>query len=823
VVANDPGTTTQAYKNAVAARVNWIRGLAGVPAVIALDPTYSAKDQKAALMFSANRQISHNPPNTWMDYTSEAAEAAANSNICYGFASDPGCAEAYLLDWGANNTAAGHRRWILYPQTSTMGTGDVPQSGPAQNPYPPANALWVFDGNYGTARPATREQYVAWPPPGFVPYRLVGPRWSFSYAGADFTSASVSMQRSGSAIPVRLETVQNGYGENTLVWIPDNQDPSAYPQLTPPASDTPYLVSISNVIIGGNPQNFSYTVTIFDPDTDPSDIFAFLPSSISVGYGAATGFANLTVTPSSASWTAASSANWLSLSNITGSGSTAIGWAAAATSSSLPRTATIRAAGATFTVNQAGMPCTFSLSPASATMAAVGGSGSFTATAVPTDCSFGSYSWTGAITVSASFTASGVLTFSCSAGANGTAQPRIFQIKVAGQTFTITQDAPGQPALTISKSHMGSFYAGQSAAIYTVLVTNNGNAATSGTVTVTDALPTGLSGASAAGSGWSCLTPVTCSRADALAAGSTYPAIAITVNVASNAPAQLSNNASVTGGSSATSTASDPTTILPHRTVNDFNADGNTDMIWQDPATGLAQVWLLGGSQGASVVGAANLTASNSWRIVGVGDFNQDGKPDVVWQDPVSGAAQVWFLGGPQGNVVTSAAVLSSGNSWRIRAVADFNADGIADLVWQDPVTGLAQIWLMGGPQGNALLSSLNLTASNSWRIAGSADFNGDGKPDILWQDPVSGATQVWYLGGAQGNVVANSANLAGTNTWRIAAVLDLNRDGHPDLVWQDPASGLSQAWFMQGSMGTTVSSYSALSGANSWRIMGPK
>ena len=69
--------------------------------------------------------------------------------------------------------------------------------------------------------------------------------------------------------------------------------------------------------------------------------------------------------------------------------------------------------------------------------------------------------------------------------------------------------------------------------------------------------------------------------------------------------------------------------------------DGYSDVIWQDPVTGLAQVWFLGGA-GTSTIGAVNLTASNTWRIVDVGGAIRDGRPDVVWQDPVTGAAQVW-------------------------------------------------------------------------------------------------------------------------------------------------------------------------------------
>jgi uncharacterized protein (TIGR03437 family) len=252
------GTTSVAYRDAVSTRVNWFRAMAGIPGNITLDDVYNGKAQQAALMMSANNQLNHYPPSSWLYYTSAGAEAARNSNLCLGYnlTSDPGCIAAYISDTGSNNTAVGHRRWILYPQTRVMGTGDV-QGGN----FSYANDLWVFDGNFGAARPAVRDDFVAWPPPGFVPYQVVYPRWSFSYPSADFSAAAVSIQRSGVIVPVMIEPVANGYGENTIVFLP--QSPT--PFFNSVEGDTRVDVTISNVRIGGVPRSFTYTVTIFDP------------------------------------------------------------------------------------------------------------------------------------------------------------------------------------------------------------------------------------------------------------------------------------------------------------------------------------------------------------------------------------------------------------------------------------------------------------------------------------------------------------------------------------------------------------------------------
>lgn len=290
VSAGIAGTTDPAYREAVRVRVNWFRAMAGIPADIGFSGTLHPKCQKAALMMSANNQLDHTPPPSWQFYTADGAEAAANSNLYLGV-HGPDAVTGYIEDPGAENAPLGHRRWILYPQTQTMGTGDVA----AQGALRAANALWVFDANFGTTRPAVRDEFVAWPPPGHVPYHVVFPRWSFSYPNADFSNATVTLTRNGQALGKTMEPIAPGYGENTISWIPEDRDLAvAVPPA--PAQDTVTIVTVNGVVIGGQTRGFTYSVRMFDPAVAGVDtVLATISGPAEVAAGLAANFACATV------------------------------------------------------------------------------------------------------------------------------------------------------------------------------------------------------------------------------------------------------------------------------------------------------------------------------------------------------------------------------------------------------------------------------------------------------------------------------------------------------------------------------------------------
>lgn len=248
-----PGNISETYRAAVLKRINYFRLMAGVPMLQGFRTEYNQQAQDAALLMSANNKVDHSVDATWTNCSELEGEGVWYSNAIDSF-NGPQAINTYMGHEG--DTLVYLRRYLLFPQTLEMGNGDVP----ATSGYMAVNVLRVMDGHYYAARPATRSEFVSWPPAAYVPYPVVYPLWSFSLDQADFSQATVSMSVNGFSINIMQYPPVDGYGENTLVWWAGTWGP--WPN---PVVDTTYTVTISNVLVNGQMRSFTYDVVIFDP------------------------------------------------------------------------------------------------------------------------------------------------------------------------------------------------------------------------------------------------------------------------------------------------------------------------------------------------------------------------------------------------------------------------------------------------------------------------------------------------------------------------------------------------------------------------------
>ena len=261
-----PGDSSDLLRSETLLRISYYRAMAGVPSQVDEDADMSRRAQAAALMMSAEGELTHHPGTDFACYSPDGGRAAANSNLYLG-RTGPSAIDGYIEDPGSGNVDVGHRSTILHPPTRFMGIGHV---AGVEGRYP-SNALWVFDAEVFSDEYRTREadRFVAWPPRGHVPEPIVYPRWSFAINEADFDGAKVSMTVDGRAVDLDVVARISKDGEipsSVIVWEPDLPDRDD--------GDVTYRVTVSDVGLPsgstGDPAadgeralvDFSYEVTI---------------------------------------------------------------------------------------------------------------------------------------------------------------------------------------------------------------------------------------------------------------------------------------------------------------------------------------------------------------------------------------------------------------------------------------------------------------------------------------------------------------------------------------------------------------------------------
>ncbi|PCJ66684.1 MAG: hypothetical protein COA58_04285 [Bacteroidetes bacterium] len=231
------GSISAATNQKVLTLINYYRKLVGLPGTVTFEATRNQKCQEAAFMMTANNALNHQPPSSWNCYTANGAEGALRSNLAWGHTTAGLFSQ--MRDDGSGNYFAGHRRLILSPKGNVFGHGSTNKH----------MALWVIDSKSAANAP----EFIAWPPQGFCPSAFNFKRWSFSVVGgANYENAVVSIKDvNGNNIDLSMENFLTGFGEDTIVWVPQGVQ-----------NDMEYTITISNVEVNGKTETYTYKTTL---------------------------------------------------------------------------------------------------------------------------------------------------------------------------------------------------------------------------------------------------------------------------------------------------------------------------------------------------------------------------------------------------------------------------------------------------------------------------------------------------------------------------------------------------------------------------------
>jgi len=268
--------------------------------------------------------------------------------------------------------------------------------------------------------------------------------------------------------------------------------------------------------------------------------------------------------------------------------------------------------------------------------------------------------------------------------------------------------------------------------------------------------------------------------------------------------------------------------------ADDYNDDGANDLVWQNRRTGRVMIWAMNDAilyQAALTVPSA-ISRSLAWKIVGSADFDGDTRPDILWQNRATGEARIWYMRNAVQNgqalLGPSSPALAPG--WAIVGTGDFDGDGRPDVLWQDPSSG--KVFLSfpdaGGSRRSEPASPFAPGPYPAWKVVGTADFDGDGKTDILWRSDATAANElvVWYMNGAvrSGLEVVSGSHPTPDLDWSVVAVADYDGDSHPDIVWQNRRTAEVLLWHMVGTAFASQTFTRPIRASDSnWRIVGPR
>jgi Calx-beta domain/Bacterial Ig domain/FG-GAP-like repeat/Bacterial cadherin-like domain len=200
--------------------------------------------------------------------------------------------------------------------------------------------------------------------------------------------------------------------------------------------------------------------------------------------------------------------------------------------------------------------------------------------------------------------------------------------------------------------------------------------------------------------------------------------------------------------------------------VVDFNGDKKVDIIWRNQNSGENAVWLMNSATFESGFFLTKVDAKG-WEMEDFADFDGDKKIDILWRNYQTGENAIWNMDGTKDFKKASFITKVDDLDWKIEGVGDFNNDGKIDIVWNNYRTGENAVWFMNNTTLNVGVY-LPRNIDNNWRIEHVADFTGDGNLDLLWRNYKTGENMFWQMNGTTREQVVSTLKVDDT-FWQIA------------------------------------------------------
>ncbi|WP_456449227.1 FG-GAP-like repeat-containing protein [Hydrogenimonas sp.] len=233
-------------------------------------------------------------------------------------------------------------------------------------------------------------------------------------------------------------------------------------------------------------------------------------------------------------------------------------------------------------------------------------------------------------------------------------------------------------------------------------------------------------------------------------------------------------------------------------TRSDFNRDGVNDIVVRNRTKGWTYIWLMNADGSRASYEYVTTIPSGDWEIAGTeSDFNRDGVSDIVVRNREKGWSYVWLMNedGSRGSYRYITTIPES--DWEIAGtVSDFNQDGVSDLVVRNRTKGWTYVWLMNS-DGSRESYKYITTLSSDWEILETdAEFNQDGVSDLVVRKRDTGDLYIWFMNGDGGRESYRFVTRIPAMEWEVVGTkYDFNQDGANDFVVRKLDDGTTYSW----------------------------